>query len=199
MTLSLIMAGAVLVFMGSATVGAGVVSAYNGYPDSDLPCKWWHSSNTLLQPEYRLHPVYPPQDDYLSGFNSAMQAWNNSDTPVVFDHDTGQTAHTIGVENHGMNGYAGWTDWRCFNFGKRSFTYSYINRGEVPDTASYADKRAVALHELGHYIGLRHSLYAPAIMDVTDAMGDVAQVKLDDECGVNDRYTHSSYPVDCNY
>ena len=82
-----------------------------------------------------------------------------------------------------MNGSAGWTDWRCFTFGKRSFTYSYINSGEVPDTASYADKCAVALHELGHYIGLSHSLHAPAIMDVRDAVGDVTQVKLDDELG----------------
>ena len=39
----------------------------------------------------------------------------------------------------------------------------------------------------------------PAIMDFRDAVGDVDEVELDDECGVNDRYTHSSYPVDCSY
>lgn len=36
-------------------------------------------------------------------------------------------------------------------------------------------------------------------MDVRDPVEAVYQVKLDDECGVNDRYTHSSYPVNCNY
>ena len=47
--------------------------------------------------------------------------------------------------------------------------------------------------------GLRHSTHVPAIMDVRDAVGDVDEVELDHECGVNDRYTHSSYPVDCSY
>ena len=64
---------------------------------------------------------------------------------------------------------------------------------ELPDEAW------VVTHELSHYIGLSHTTHAPAIMDVRDDVGDVYQVKLDDECGVNERYEHSSYPVDCSY
>ena len=90
---------AVVVLALSAGSALGVASAYND--TGSLPCKWWHSSNTLMEPEYRLHPVYPPKGSYLTAFNSAIRAWNNSDTSVLFDHDTGQTAHTIGVENVG--------------------------------------------------------------------------------------------------
>jgi len=194
---SLIMVGALVVFMSSAGGTAAVVSAYND--DDNLPCKWWHSANTSLEPEYRHHPLYEPEGGYLTAFNAAFYDWNNSDTPVDFDYDTGQTAHTIGVENIGSSGPYGRTNWRCWNFGKRSYTYAFINSGQVPENAAYSIKRGVATHELGHYIGLSHSLRAPAIMDVRDDVGDIYQVQLDDECGVNDRYSHSSYPVDCNY
>lgn len=192
-----IVVGAAVAFTISAGVTVGVASAYND--TGSLPCKWWHSSNTALEPEYRYHPIYPPTGSYLSAFNAAIADWNSSDTPVNFDYDTGQTAHTIGVENTGSNGHSGYTYWRCWNFGKRSYTYAYINSGVVPSDALYAIRRGVAAHELGHYIGLSHSLHAPALMDVRDAVGDIYRVKLDDECGVNDRYTHSSYQVDCSY
>ena len=198
---SLIIVGALVAFVSSAGATAVVVSAYND--DDDLPCKWWHSANTALEPEYRHHPLHEAEGSYLTAFNAAFYDWNNSDTPVGFDYDTGQAAHTIGVENIGSNGPYGRTHWKCFNFGKRSYTYAFINSGQVPEDAEYTIKRGHATHELGHYIGLRHSLHAPAIMDVRmdvrDDVGDIYQVQLDDECGVNDRHSHSSYPVDCSY
>ena len=80
-------------------------------------------------------PLYAPEGGYLTAFNDALYDWNNSDTLVDFDYDTGQTAHTIGVENIGNNGPYGRTHWRCCNFGKRSFTYAFINSGQVPDNA----------------------------------------------------------------
>ena len=54
-------------------------------------------------------------------------------------------------------------------------------------------QRAVATYELGH------CTHAPAIIDVREEVEDVWNVWLDYECGVNDRYSHSSCPVECGY
>ena len=118
------LAVAVLAIWGGSAVS--VVSEYND--TGAFSCKWWHSANTLMEPEYRLHPVYPPTGTYLTAFNDAISDWDGS--------DTGQTAHTIGVQNVGVNGPYGKTNWRCFTFGKRSFTHAYISSGQVPSTAS---------------------------------------------------------------
>ena len=136
MTLSLIMAGADLVFMGSATVGTGVVSAYNDDLDSDLPCKWWHTANTVLHPKYEHHPLYPAGGQYLTAFNAAIYDWDTSDTPVDVQYDTSQHGHQIGVESMGSSGPYGYTSWRCLYFGKRSSTYARINPQQVPEDSS---------------------------------------------------------------
>ena len=197
MMLSLIVVGAVLVFVLSARATTSAVSAYNDI--HDLNCRWAHTANTALEPKYEYHPVHQPEGQYLTAFSATVYDWNNSDTPVDFDYNTAQFLHRIGVQDMGDNGAYGYTTWHCLNFGKRSYTFARINSALVPEDSSYALKRSVATHELGHYIGVRHSTHAPAIMDIGRNRETTYQVKLDDECAVNDRYDHSSYPVDCNY
>ena len=56
----------------------------------------------------------------------------------------------------------------------------------------------VATHELGHFIGARHSRVTPAVMKSPLDFPTIYGVEADDECAINDLYDHEHYPVTCD-
>ena len=104
----------------------------------------------------------------------------------------------MGVRDLGQSGPLGRTSWSCNAWlFKRSATTALLNSYHLDDE-SLTYKRSVATHELGHYIGARHSNVTPAIMNVAGDNDTYYEVYEDDECAVNSRYSHTSYPVTCN-
>ena len=185
---------AVLVFMFSAL--GGTVYAYDN--SGNRPCVWPYENDTTLSVPYVQDRNHPVRSEYYTAFRGAIIEWNGASTPAFISEDTSQSKHKIAVKNDGMSGPLGKTSWSCrFWLGKRTGTYLYLNSARL-DTKSATYKESVASHELGHYIGIRHSSVSPAVMNLGRDRESVYSPQQDDECGVNARYSHSSYSVTCN-
>ena len=121
-----------------------------------------------------------------------------ADTPADFVYDGSQYAHTMGSKKMGAGEPNGVVDVQCRYSGKRSSSHAMLNETTL-NGKSATFIRSTAVHELGHYIGLRHSTVTPSIMNSTGNFYGYGIQKQDDECGVQDIYTHVDYPLVCNY
>lgn len=183
--------GVVGVFGIAFLVGTSL-SAYND--TGGRPCVWQYEEDTTLELPYRKTRM---ADAYEDAFDDGIEAWDDADTPVEFDRDNSQNKHSLGVKNEPEDSALGRADMWCLAlFNKRSWTFAWLNSAHLENhTDSY--KGAIATHELGHYIGARHSTESPAIMRAPVPLSYSATVYEDDECAINDRYEHEDYPVTC--
>ena len=190
-------AAVVLAFTASAIL-ASTVSAYNNF--GRFPCKWEHEDNTILDMPYRNDPQYPAGGKFATAYALARSDWLLSDTPIDFDSDNEQTNHVMGVRNLGAMAPLGRMDDECTGtFIKRRVGSTVIlNWYKLINVNDNDAIQMVATHEVGHFIGARHSNVKPAIMNSPLNYPTIYHVEDDDECAVNDLYTHEDYPVDCD-
>ena len=189
---------AVALFLTS-TMAASKAFAYNN--QGSTPCVWSYSGGTSqLEPEWRVHPDYPPTGAYDTAFDDAIADWDSSGTPTVFDHNTSQSNHYTAAEALGTSGPYGRATWGCnWITWKRNTSKASLNTDRL-GSKSANFKQSVASHELGHYIGVRHSTVTPAVMVMNTSRnrGTVYETDhADDECAVNDRYENDIWEVDC--
>ena len=91
----------------------------------------------------------------------------------------------------------------CTGFISRTRTGSVVTLNAnkilaVPQPQLQAVATMVATHELGHFIGARHSRVTPAVMNAPLNYPTIYGVEADDECAINDLYDHEHYPVTCD-
>lgn len=194
---SMYIAVAIAVFATSAlAAGTGIVKGYN---DTGIEvCNWRYTEDSTLRLPYRNNVYHPPTGKYAVAYSTARTNWDAADTPADFVYDSSQYAHTMGAKEMGAGEPNGILTFRCKNSGKRSSSHAMLNKSAL-SKKSATFIRSTAVHELGHYIGLRHSTVTPSIMNHTGNFYDYGIQKQDDECGVQDSYTHEDYPLECNY
>ena len=189
----------VWILSGVAAIGVILVmgASLRAYNDSGpTPCVWEYEEDTTLTVPFRNHPM---ASRYYNAFRDGRDEWDASYTSAEFDLDTTQNAHYLGVEDRPESTSLGSTKTKCnpFTGYKRSGTYSWLNSARLGEKSSdYV--LSVATHELGHFIGVRHSTESPAVMNLARDREDIYEVYEDDECAVNDRYENSHYPVTCD-
>ena len=109
-------------------------------------------------------------------------------------------AFTGTQEALGTSGPYGRATWGCnWITWKRNTSKASLNTDRL-GSKSANFKQSVASHELGHYIGVRHSTVTPAVMVMNTSRnrGTVYETDhADDECAVNDRYENDIWEVDC--
>ncbi len=193
---ALVCATAAAVVSVVSAVGTGVALAYNDIGGN--VCKWSYDDDTTLELPYRSDPQFPSTGAYAVAWSSARLDWNDADTPAEFTYDGGQQSHTLGATEMGMSAANGVLYAYCWNFGKRSATRGLLNESRL-ESKNAVFKRSTASHELGHYIGLRHSTVTPSIMNYSGNFYSYGIQQQDDECGVQDLYSHEDYPLECDY
>lgn len=187
---------AVLIFaFGVAFVVVERVDAYNN--SGGTPCLFSYSGGgaTLSMP-YRNDTSLPPTGDYQTAFDAARPDWNSTYTPASFSFQTGSHGHYFVSADFGASGYFGKARWYCFGSGgTRSATEAWLNEYYL-DSEGQNYKQSVAAHELGHWIGARHSTVSPAVMNSGRNRNTLYTAQEDDECAINDRYD-SDWEVTC--
>lgn len=124
-----------------------------------------------------------PSGDYYNTGTSAGYSWAaNTDINGMSPSNGLLVGYT---DNKGANGYDGWTTWGC-NGNRTTYANATLNPHYM-DSKSYAIKKTVWLHELGHALGLNHS-GSNAVMYSCAACTGFGWPQSDDINGMNSLY-----------
>ena len=125
--------------------------------------------------------------------------WILSYTPLDFHLDDDQADHVMGVRNLGALGPLGKMVDDCDGFwnDQRAGSTVILNSYKLVNS-NFDGRQMVATHELGHFIGGRHSRVTEAVLNSPLHYPEIYYAGDDDECAINDRYDHEGYPVDCD-
>ena len=158
--------------MGGVLLSSSSASAY-----TTTGCSWgpYGSNVTWLN--------NAPAGDYYNSGSAAGYSW-------AATTDINGMAPTNGLlvgytDNKGANGYDGWTTWGC-NGNKTTYANATLNPYYV-NSKTYASKKTVWLHELGHALGLNHS-GSNTVMYMCPACTGFSTPQADDINGINSLY-----------
>lgn len=160
--------------MAVASIHAQPASAYHF-----TGAEWPDPSHLYIQVTY----VYDVKN--ANSWVNALNSWNNQGTPAHF-YRTAPTGFPIKVTDV-KDGSVSWDGISYWSPGTGSTRYAngYLN-SYYTGPYGVATTAAVALHELGHIIGLAHQVGCPIMVDNTPARITCGtySVTLDDKNGV---------------
>ena len=157
---------------GGILLGASSASAY-----TTTGCSWGaYGTNVTWQNN-------APAGDYYNSGSAAGYSWAATTDINGMSPNNGLIVGYL--DNKGANGYNGWTTWNC-----SGSTTTFANATLNPyytNGFSYANKKTVWVHELGHALGLNHS-GTYAIMYHCSTCTGFTQPQSDDIAGINALY-----------
>ncbi|GAA5207204.1 MULTISPECIES: matrixin family metalloprotease [Microbacterium] len=157
---------------GSVLFSASSASAY-----TLTGCSWGPYGTTVT---WQLNA---PAGDYYDTGLAAGYSWAATTDINGMSPNNGLLVGYL--DNKGANMYSGWTDWQC-NGNKTVYANATLNP-YYTNGYSYANKKKVWLHELGHGLGLNHS-GSYAIMYTPVQSTGFTQPQPDDISGINSLY-----------
>jgi predicted Zn-dependent protease len=115
---------------------------------SHLPCRWPSSSVKFYANTSGAH---------LTAFTSGASAWTGATAATLTRVTSYSSAQFYGVAAYdGNTGYDGQTTWTCNLLLQFSTVNVVLNRTYM-DSYGATEKKVIAMHELGHAMGLDHS------------------------------------------
>lgn len=166
------MALGLILAAGAVAVPSVAASAY-----TLTGCSWgpYGSNVTWLN--------HSPSGDYYNSGTAAGYSWAaTTDINGMSPNNGLLVGYT---DNKGANGYDGWTTWGC-NGNATTYANATLNPYYM-NSKTYAAKKTVWLHELGHALGLNHS-GSYAVMYSCAACTGFTTPQPDDVKGINVRY-----------
>lgn len=159
-----------------AALGASSAKAY-----TTTGCKW--ASATA---KYANNTPSP----YSTAVSGAASAWTSGTDINWVTGSSGIVAYVV-AGNYGASGYEGMTTWVCNWLGTYQSLNVQLNRHYM-DSHNATRKKVVAMHELGHALGLNHSTASGYPVMASSASNSylhgTTSLKADDIAGANFLY-----------
>ncbi len=130
-----------------------------------------------------------PSGTYSTVAVDSISAWSTSTDVNLSPTTSTSAAWSIKTYDQGANGYSGYSYWTCL-LGHFTNAQATLNP-YYTDGYSTSKKRAVAVHELGHTLGLAHASGAVIMNSCPGCMWDSYAFwtpRTDDRNGINALY-----------